>query len=273
MRIIFLGKKALSSDALRYLHERGCEITAVVAPTDEDTAYWHPKLGTTARELRIPVADDEELYKCLADPDGLARKELRDAIKGVDLVISFLFWKKIREPLIALPRLGCINFHPAPLPDFRGVGGYNIAIMENLSSWGVSCHFVDASFDTGTLIKVNRFPIQPEEETALSLERKTQPHLLALFREVVDRFIKGERVEGVPQNSHEGSYVSKKEFETMRKVTLEDSPEMVRRKIRAFWFPPHGGAALSIGGEEFTLVDESRLKEIGTAVHSPQKHL
>ena len=62
----------------------------------------------------------------------------------VDLVISFLFWKRIREPLLSLGRIGCLNFHPAPLPDMRGVGGYNVAVLEGMSEWGVSCHFVDA---------------------------------------------------------------------------------------------------------------------------------
>ena len=43
----------------------------------------------------------------------------------------------------ALGRIGCLNFHPAPLPDLRGVGGYNVAILEGMREWGVSCHFVD----------------------------------------------------------------------------------------------------------------------------------
>ena len=74
-----------------------------------------------------------------SDDDALRRARRAD----VDLVVSFLFWNRIREPLISLGRIGCLNFHPAPLPDFRGVGGYNVAILEGLREWGVSCHFVD----------------------------------------------------------------------------------------------------------------------------------
>ncbi len=54
--------------------------------------------------------------------------------------------------------MGCLNFHPAPLPDFRGLGGYNVAILEGLPEWGVSSHFVDEHFDTGDLVDVERFP-------------------------------------------------------------------------------------------------------------------
>ena len=92
----------------------------------------------------------------------------------VDVVVSFLFWNLIREPLISLGRVGCLNFHPAPLPDFRGVGGYNVAILEGLPEWGVSCHFVDEHFDTGDLVAVERFPIDPDAETALSLDLRAR---------------------------------------------------------------------------------------------------
>ena len=97
-----------------------------------------------------------------------------DPPADVDVVISFLFWKLIREPLISLGRVGCLNFHPAPLPDFRGVGGYNVAILEGLSSWGVSCHFVDERFDTGDVVEVERFPIDPHARDRL-LARPQEP--------------------------------------------------------------------------------------------------
>ena len=93
---------------------------------------------------------------------------------GVDVVISFLFWRLIREPLISLGRVGCLNFHPAPLPDFRGLGGYNVAMLDGLREWGVSCHFVDEGFDTGDIVEVERFPIDDRRRDGV-LARPPQP--------------------------------------------------------------------------------------------------
>ena len=70
-------------------------------------------------------------------------------LEGTDLVLSFLFWRLIRPPLIDLGRIGCLNFHPAPLPDWRGLGGYNVAVLEGLTEWGVSAHFVDEELRHG----------------------------------------------------------------------------------------------------------------------------
>ena len=111
---------------------------ARAGPHDAPSSAWTSRPSAT-----VAAASDEELH---ASPPA-----------NVDVVISFLFPKLIREPLCPLGRVGCLNFHPAPLPDYRGLGGYNIAILEGLRV-GVSCHFVDERFDTGDLVEVERFP-------------------------------------------------------------------------------------------------------------------
>ena len=68
----------------------------------------------------------------------------------------------------------CLNFHPAPLPDIRGLGGYNVAILEDFAEWGVSAHFVDEEFDTGDLVRVDRFPIDRESRDR-AVARHPQP--------------------------------------------------------------------------------------------------
>ena len=141
------------------------------------------------------MTTDDELYA------RIERGELAD----IDLVLSFLFWKRLRAPLIELGRIGCLNFHPAPLPDMRGMGGFNVAILEGFAEWGVSGHFVDADFDTGDLVRVDRFPVEPDA-TALSLDMDSQVRLLALFKDVVDMAVDGTELPRTPQG--EGRYVT-----------------------------------------------------------------
>lgn len=258
MRCVYMGKHKRSAvGGLEHLLSSGWEVAAVVAPPPDDRAAPEQRLDLAAAAADVQLASDHELYAALGrSGDG-------PDLSGVDLVLSFLFWKRIRRPLIELGRLGCINFHPAPLPDMRGIGGYNVAILEGWPRWGVSAHFVDDDLDTGDVVRVERFAIDGEHETALSLDLRSQARLLDLFRWTVDRAAAGEPLPRKPQG--EGRYVTRAEFESLRSVRSDDPPELTARRIRAFWYPPHDGATIQLDGRTLTLLDRGLLNEIAGA--------
>jgi methionyl-tRNA formyltransferase len=247
MRVVFMGKSKRSAvRALDRLVERGVEVPAVVAPHPDPALHESQRLDLAARRHGLPLVSEADLY---ADPPA-----------EIDVVVSFLFWNLIREPLISLGRIGCLNFHPAPLPDYRGVGGYNLAILDGLTSWGVACHFVDERFDTGDLVEVERFEIDAEAETAFSLDLTSQARLVPLFERVLERLLAGEPLPREPQG--QGRYVTRAEFEELRVVRPGDD---VERKLRAFWYPPWPGAVVDVDGRRLTLVDERVLADVAAA--------
>jgi methionyl-tRNA formyltransferase len=247
MRVVFLGKSKRSAvRALEWLVTRGVEIAAVVAPEPDPDLDDSQRLDLFARAHALPLVSEAELYA--APPDD------------VDVVFSFLFWNRIREPLLSLGRAGCLNFHPAPLPEYRGVGGYNVAILEGLTSWGVSCHFVDERFDTGDVVEVERFEVDPDAETAFSLDLLSQERLFGVFGRVTERLLAGEPLPRTPQG--EGRYLTRAEFEELRVVRPGDDLE---RKLRAFWYPPWPGAVIEVDGRRLTLVDERLLADVAAA--------
>jgi methionyl-tRNA formyltransferase len=242
-----MGKSKRSAvRALGWLVEQGVDVPAVVAPEPQPELHESQRLDLAAERLGLTRMTEDELYA--APPDG------------VDLVVSFLFWSLIREPLRSLGTIGCLNFHPAPLPDLRGVGGYNVAILEGMAGWGVSCHFVDERFDTGDLVEVRRFEIDREGETAFSLDLKSQDHLVELFESVLGRALAGEELPREPQG--EGRYVTRAEFDELRVVRPGDD---LARKLRAFWYPPWPGAVIDVDGQRLTLVDDGLLGEVAAA--------
>lgn len=236
--------KRSAADALDWLATEAADVAAVVASEPDSLTREEQRVDLVAKRHGIPLMSVAELY---ARPPT-----------DVDLVISFLFWELIREPLLSLGRIGCLNFHPAPLPDLRGVGGYNVAILEGMREWGVSCHFVDAKFDTGDLVEVDRFAIDPDRETAFSLDLISQRQLVGLFQRVIRRVLAGDELPRTPQGS--GRYVDRSEFERLRRVRPGDDLD---RKLRAFWYPPYPGAVLEVNGRDVTLVDERLLAELG----------
>ena len=235
--------KRSAARALDWLVGEGAEVVAVVAGEPDDFTHDEQRVDVVAERHGLTLVSYEELSA--APPED------------VDLVISFLFWKRIREPVLSLGRSGCLNFHPAPLPDIRGLGGYNVAVLDAMSEWGVSCHFVDAEFDTGDLVEVERFPIDPDTATALSVDIDSQEHMFGLFGRVMRRVLAGEDLPRTPQGP--GRYVSGEEFESLRRVQPGDD---VERKLRAFWYPPYPGAVIEVDGNDLTLVGDRLLTEV-----------
>ena len=104
-----MGKsKRSAAMALDWLVAQGAQVAAVVAPPPDRLTRDAQRLDLVAGRHGLPLVSEPELY---ASPP-----------EDVDVVVSFLFWNLIREPLLTLGRRGCLNFHPAPLPDYRGLG-------------------------------------------------------------------------------------------------------------------------------------------------------
>lgn len=240
-----MGRKAYAAQMLQWTYEQGVQIVAVVT----DSHFPHSPTAAKARELHIPVISLEETETLIREnPDS------------VDLVISYLYWRKIKEPLISSPKYGCINFHPAILPDWKGMAGYNVAILNKLSEWGATAHYVNSSIDAGEIIRVFRFSFDYRLETAQTLETKTQKVQCELYKSVMlDLLSNPAKIQETIPNVG-GQYVSKKDMLSMMKIDPEHDD--IPTKIHAFWFPPYRGAYVEINGQEYTLVDDFILKQL-----------
>lgn len=247
-KVVFLGKKSGAAKAATFLLSQNIAIAAIVARR-RDSA----ELFLLAEKHNIPIfEDDAPIYEMIENG------ELRD----VDLVISYLYWRKIKMSLISLGKRGCLNFHPAPLPDYKGLAGYNTAILDRRTMYGVSAHVIDSEeFDQGPIVATMKFPIDAEVETAWSLEKKAQEKLFLLFTEVITLFSSGKPI---PTKENKGGVaLTQKEFEALKVINLAmDSPELILRKIRAFFFPPYTGAHIIVGGKRVTLVTDELLATI-----------
>lgn len=248
-RIILMGKDKLSVIEAVFHCCTEFDIEAIICPD--------PKKSRLSRYFPFtPCYRDIDIYEHL---DG--KRKLDINLESIDLVISFLFPNKIKAPLIKLGKLGCINFHSAPLPKYRGWGVYNAAILNGEKQWGVSAHFVDESFDTGDLIKVNHFNIDPKKETAYSLENKSQEYLLNLFDEVMGMVVSGKELPRIPQKQEDGVNYSKKDTLKYEVINKEDSDEMIDKKARAFWFPPFS-AKIEVNGKYYPFVTQEIIDSI-----------
>jgi len=247
MKILFMGRKKYAAQMLQWTVENGQTVVGVVT----DSHFPNSPVLNMAKKLRIPVLSVEDVEQAF---------HLDSAY--VDLIVSYLYWRKIKEPLISAPALGCINFHPAILPDWKGLAGYNIAILYKLQEWGASAHYIDEGIDTGKIIRVFKFHFDYRFETAKSLEEKTQKIQCDLYRSVLTDIINGNIVDENLIPNTGGRYISKKEMLSMMQIDpINDDIEL---KCHAFWFPPYSGATIELQGKRYTLVDNFILSQLET---------
>lgn len=81
-----------------------------------------------------------------------------------------------------------------------------------------------------------------------------------MFKDTMANVKRDRKFTGRPQG--EGRYFSKEGFERLRRIQPDDSPEIIARKVRAFWYPPNGGASILINGTEYTIINGDILSRL-----------
>ena len=242
--ILFMGRKQVASRCLMDLVELD-NVRVIGVLTDNHLPG--SETYSVALKNNIPVFDHAAI-----------REEILSGSFTFDLGLSVLYWKRLDPVFLDCPRLGCINFHPAPLPEYKGTAGYNMAVMDELPQWGVTAHYMDEEIDTGKIIEVSSFDIEHQIETAKSVELKTQPVILELFKKTMKRALGSKTLLPTLPNMG-GRYISRSEMESMKQVCEGDD---INKKIRAFWYPPYDGAWVMIQGEKVTLVNRFILEKV-----------
>jgi methionyl-tRNA formyltransferase len=162
MRILLVGQAAFAEQVLERLGAGGHEIAAVVCPPDRGPKPDPVKAAALARG--IPV----QQFPSLKGPDAHA------AVVGAtaDLGILAYVTQIVPEPLLQLPRLGSICFHPSLLPRYRGGSAIPWQLIRGETTTGVTVFWPDAGIDTGPLLLQRSAPVGPDD-TAGSLYYNT----------------------------------------------------------------------------------------------------
>jgi methionyl-tRNA formyltransferase len=69
-----------------------------------------------------------------------------------DLLISAFFNQRVHAPALALPKHGCLNIHPALLPEAKGVDPVFQSLLHGIPPLGVTVHFMSPELDAGRIV-------------------------------------------------------------------------------------------------------------------------
>lgn len=163
----FFGSGYFAADCLRLIAEKNKPSWVITnAPK---------QAGRGMKERLTPVHSAAcELGLPLYTTGRIARDEARlgwikDNLPDVLLVIDF--GQMIREPLLSMARLGCLNIHPSLLPAYRGSAPVQRAIMDGLKLTGVTVFQLDVGMDSGPVLARREVKIEAGDDSGAVLKK------------------------------------------------------------------------------------------------------
>lgn len=167
-------------------------------------------------------------------------------------IISFLSPWIIPSSILRSAQKAAINFHPGS-PNYPGIGCYNFALYEKTAIYGVTCHHMNASVDTGDIIMTSYFDIS-QHDTVESLKLKSMNHLLYCFDSILCLIEKGLELPLSGETWNRKPF-TRKELNNLCYISPDCTDEEAELKIRATCYPSSGtsknGAYTTLLGHNF----------------------
>jgi methionyl-tRNA formyltransferase len=99
---------------------------------------------------RVPNPNSPEFVREVAD-------------RGADLIVSVACPYILKEPILRVPRLGCINIHNARLPKYKGMMPTFWQMFHGETEIGISIHYMTPAIDQGQILLQRSLKIEPGE--------------------------------------------------------------------------------------------------------------
>lgn len=112
-------------------------------------------LNKVIRKYGIP----EQKTDSVNSPDFV--RYIKD--EDVDLIISIAAPKIFKRQILQAPKKGCINYHTALLPRYRGRVPLFWALLNDEQQTGISVHEIDEELDNGPILIQKKVDIGPDD--------------------------------------------------------------------------------------------------------------
>ena len=147
-----------------------------------------------------------------------------------DLLISFIGSWIIPDILLQKATYAAINFHPGS-PEYPGTGCTNFAIYNGEKEYGVTCHHMKTTVDTGNIIAVKRFPVSADD-TVFGVTQQCYRLIEALFYEIMDCILQGNSLPVSSEQWKRKPY-TRKELNELCFISPDMAEEEIERRIKA----------------------------------------
>ncbi len=225
-RIVFMGSPEFAGTVLRQLASE-YPICGVFTQPDRESgrgkSLTPPPVKVVASELGIPVFQPVRLK----NPDSFAELESLEP----DVIVVAAYGQILRQHVLDLPKLGCVNVHASYLPRWRGAAPIQAAILAGDSHTGISIMIMDAGIDTGPILAQKKITIDPKE-TALTLDGKLAQVGSELLLSTLPDYLGGKIMPQIQKE--EGSTYAGMLTKQQGQLDFSKSAVELERMVRAF---------------------------------------
>ncbi len=240
LRLAFMGTADFAVPSLRALEGAGHEIVAVYSQPPRPAGRGQNK------PRRSPVHDAADTLGLTVLTPATLRDEATQqafAALGCDACVVVAYGLILPAPILAAPRLGCVNLHPSLLPRWRGPAPIPRTIEAGDSETGVAVIRMDEGVDTGPILAMERVAVAGRA-TAGTLHDELAARGAGLVVEALDGLGSG-AITPTPQAARGATHAAKLkrgagELDWRRPAVELD------RLVRAF--SPRPGATFACGG-------------------------
>lgn len=227
LTIVFAGTPAFAAVILQALLAAGVTVSAVYTQPDRPAGRGRKLAPSPVKQLALRHA--LPVYQPPSLKDSQAQQTL--AALSADLMLVAAYGLLLPLPVLAAPRLGCINVHASLLPRWRGAAPIQRAILAGDNTTGISLMQMEAGLDTGPVLMRRSCPILPVDTAASLYDRLAQlgaETLLAALPTIACGALTPE-----PQDERQACHapkLTKREAE----IDWQESAQLLERKVRAF---------------------------------------
>jgi len=251
-RIIFMGSPEFSIPSLQKMIDQQNVVGVVTQPdrpSGRGKIMTSPPVKQLALSYGIPVIQPEKLK----DPGVFETLISWDP----DFVVVVAFGQILRQNVLDLPKLGCINVHGSILPRWRGAAPIQASILHGDQETGITIMKMDKGIDTGEILATKSIPIESNDNT-LSLSKK----LSILGADLLDESIKKVLLGVIELQKQDDSLATYAPMIKKEDGFLDSGKSAIdlERQIRAFF--PWPGAFIDIGGEKMKILEATVLNQL-----------
>ncbi len=261
LRLVFMGTPEFAVPCFRALLAAGHRIVRAYTQPPRPAGRGQKARPSPIQSLAEAAGIEVRAPKTLKDP--AVAGDFEDL--GADAAVVVAYGLILPPPILAAPRLGCLNLHASLLPRWRGAAPIQRAIMAGDRETGVTAMVMDPGLDTGPVLLEERVEIAPEENAGELHDRLAEIGAVLLCR-ALEGFTQGTLVPW--GQSEEGvTYATRIEKAEARLDWRRPAPVLARqvRGLAPFpgaWFEADGrrvkvlAAAVSEGeGRPGTVLD------------------
>lgn len=244
IKIVFFGTSDFAANILLYLIEKGVTVCAVVTRPDKPRGRSSNLLPPPVKEELLKIHSSLPIYQ----PRKASTEEFSNILKKyeADLFVVVAYGEIIKENILNLPRLGCINVHASLLPAYRGAAPMQRALMDGVDKTGITIIEMVLEMDAGDMIETAELEVT-QEMTLGELSEKLCRLACPLLFDVIENF-KKEKILKTPQDRSKITFAPKI-LASEEEIFWNAPARKIHNQIRAFSPRPGAWCHVQVGNE------------------------